>query len=147
MNADTALTYEQIKNFVVTAIPYAFDLSGLREDEHPLARIEKLEAVSEAKALRSMKTAVSDLLTIFSREPAEKLERLSHSLIVAGAPSLALIRAWSSRKIGAILIKGSIESDTEFEQLSAFLDLQGLKDEERRQIQRMVDAYEFGPSS
>lgn len=144
MNAQSSLTYEQLRQFLVTAIPYAFDVTGLPEDVHPVARLEMMERESKAKALSGVKMAISDILTILSREPAEKIEKLSQALINAKAPSLALVCAWSSRRVGAILARGSIKSDAEFERMKAFLDSSGLEADECERVQRIVDAYEFG---
>jgi len=144
MNAQATLTYEQLRQFLVTAIPYAFNLSGLSEDVHPVARLEMVERENKAKALSGVKMAISDVLTILSREPAEKIERLSQALIAAKAPSLALVRAWSSRRVGAILTRGVIRSDAEFDQMKAFLDSSALEAEECERVQCIVDAYEFG---
>lgn len=144
MNAQPAVTYEQLKKFLITALPYVFDVSGLQVDEHPIARMEKLEHESKRKAFSAMKTAVADLLAAISRESPEKLEALSQALRAAKAPSLPIIRAWSSRKTGALLARGSVTSDSEFEQISALLDIPGLEKEERDRMQEMLDRYEFG---
>jgi hypothetical protein len=65
-------------------------------------------------------------------------------LVEAKAPSIALVRAWASRKARKVLERGHIQSDEEFEHMKGLLDTTGLGERERASIQAMVDAYEFG---
>lgn len=76
------------------------------------------------------------------QERPERLRILAHELSAAGAPSIAMVRAWFSRKAGIILSRGRIESEEEFYLIGSLLDNPDLS--ERDTLQRLLDGFEFG---
>ncbi len=146
MNQSVALTYDQLRLFVVTAMPYAFDLGALSHADHPLTAIEALERKSQAQAMSGIKMAASDLVSMFANESASKLKQIEADLADAGSPSLALVTAYIRRNTTKIVQRGAIKSDEEFEQMKAVLDTPNLDDELRTKLQSLVDGYEFGKS-
>lgn len=138
------LTYKELKRFLEIILPSVVDLGVVPPESRPMAVLSRLEAQSQARAMKGLKMAVTDVLVPLARVPAEELDRLSRQLVEAKAPSIALVRAWASRKARKVLERGHIQSDEEFEHMKGLLDTTGLGEQERARIQAMVDAYEFG---
>jgi hypothetical protein len=94
--------------------------------------------------MESLRLGIGDMLGSLKHERPENLQILAHDLSVAGAPSIAMVRAWFSKKVGAILSRGRIESEEEFYLIESMLDNPELSDGERDSLQRMLDGFEFG---
>lgn len=144
MTKSSRLTYDDLKRFFDVALSELLDLSSVPPEDLPMTALSRLEAQSRAQATTGLKMAIKDLMVPLAMAPVAKLDRLSVRLAEAGAPSVALIRAWASRGAGKVLDRGYIRSDEEFYQLNGLLDGADLEEHERERIQAIVDAYEFG---
>ncbi|MGN6479161.1 hypothetical protein [Luteibacter sp.] len=138
------LTYEQLKLFFEAALPRVFPSDHLPPDQHPLAHLARAERVSEKRAMESLRLGIADMLSSLKHEQPEKLRLIAHDLSIAGAPSVAMVRAWFSKKVGLILSRGKIDSEEEFHLVRSVLDNPDLSDEEREELQGLLDRFEFG---
>ena len=94
--------------------------------------------------MKSVTQGISDLLSFLKDTSPERRAEVDRKLIEAGAPSVALVSAWMSRKNGRVLKRGAIETDEEFERIGALRDDKTLTEDERAVFQRLLDEYEFG---
>lgn len=121
------LSISDLKLFLAVVVSYTFDLSRLAPEDRPLTLLSKLESEGKTGAERAVKTAVSDLLASLAHAPYQRRVEISKALADVGAPSIAVVKAWLSRKKGSVLARGSIQSDDEFKTVKAVLDLPDLR--------------------
>ena len=143
MNHRIPYSYESLKNFFAVSADVLFDLAALRPDEHPCVLLAAQEAVSETRAMKSLRLGVSDILALLRHADAQKVAALSDRLATEGAPSIDAVRAWMAKKTGGVLLRGKIVSEDEFHQMRNLLDSSQFTGEEAAAIQRMLDAFGF----
>lgn len=142
-----SLTYRDLRRFFEIALPFAFDMRSMPKEIHPLTLLDEREAAGESQASKALALALNDVLGQLSTESQTTLDSLSKDLELADAPSLFIMKAWSDRRIGAILGRGVIKDEQEFETMTSMLDQAQLSPSERDKIQAMVDQFEFGGRS
>ncbi|QWT20269.1 hypothetical protein KPL74_21320 [Bacillus sp. NP157] len=139
------VTYESLKLFFATIFNATARPSVVTEDNHPIIILEREEAVrSKTSLMPELKQATSDFLIDVAALSPERRAALDRDLAAAGAPSVSVVRAWLSRKTGAVLKRGRIASDEEFQLVRNLLDERGLGEDEAAVVQALLDAYEFG---
>jgi len=144
MTRETTLSYESLRLFVSMMFEYLVDLRGLDPEDHPMALLAVQEQRGRSVATRSLTTAISELFVMLKISKKACGEELDLLLAEAGAPSVALVGAWLSKKNRKVLKRGHIETDGEFEKISALRDDPALGEGERETLQLMLDQYEFG---
>lgn len=145
MNAESTITYESLKKFLLVILNAQVDLSRIPAEEQPEALLKVQEAKGESAALRTLRSDLAILIVPLARMPAEKLASVYAQLELVGAPSISMIKSWLSKQNAVVFQREAIASDDEFRRLGAILDGGGgLNDREALTIQAMMDRYEFG---
>ena len=144
MNHKNPYSYESLKGFFAISVDVLFNLAALKPEDHPCALLAAQEAVSDAKAMKSLRLGISDILAMLRHADGQQVAALSDRLLNEGAPSIDAVRAWAAKKTGSILSRGRIVSEDEFHQMRNLLDSSRFTGAEAAIIQRMLDVFEFG---
>lgn len=144
MTQEATPSYDSLKHFLSIMFESLADLRGLEPEEYPMALLAVQESRGRSAAMRALTTAISDLFVVLKTRTPERKDEINRKLEEAGAPSVALVAAWLSKKNGKVLQRGFIKTDDEFEQISTLRDDVTLSEEERMALQRLLDKYEFG---
>lgn len=136
------IDYDELKMFYRVVVPEVFDPRFIEGNADPVQVLDRMEQSSPALARKALRVGVSDAMTKLNDESPEVLASLSAKLAEAGAPSIAMIRAYLSKKWAAIVKRGSIETDEQFYLVRELVDDPGLTSMDRDRLNHMLDVYE-----
>jgi len=141
LSPQAAVEYEELSAFLRF---YLVVLKGrdVALFEQSAAEIE--EEFGRSKALIGLRQAVNDTIEELAGANREAIELLDRSLTERGLVSFSELRRRHSAQYKRLLKRGIIQNDAEFHMVSAVAsDLSAnVSDEERGQLQRMIEAYE-----
>jgi hypothetical protein len=141
LSPQAAAEYEELNAFLrfYLAVCKGADISLF---EKSAAEIE--EKYGRGRALLGLRQAVNDTIEELAGANSEAIELLDTSLAERGLVSFSELRRRYSAKYKALLKRGHIRNDTEFYLVSGVAsDLSAkVSEEERSQLQRMIEAYE-----
>lgn len=114
----------------------------LRAKADPMAAVAEAEAVSPAKAVKSVAAGIADTVGMTDRHSKADIATLDALFARDGLPTLSALRALFSKKVGKILKAGRIESEEDFYTLKALEDAD-LPEATKAAIEKLTGDYEL----
>ncbi len=128
-------------SFFATAVQQISPTSNM----HPAQTVVKIVSeFGKSKALVGLRQAVNDTIEDMSNWSAEVRSILDETLIVAGTPATSEIARRYASSYKRIIKRGQIKNETEYYLLNGVVvdQCNQISDEERANLQELVDAYE-----
>lgn len=134
--------YKQFKKSMEVLVPLLFRDITLPPEKRPLALLESLEKTSPASAKKGLEMAMSDILEMTGHWSAAAIAQLDLALQSAGAPSVAELRLRFSKKLAAIIKRGVIRNQPEYELVKSVLNGALSTQISNADLQQLFDSYE-----
>lgn len=108
----------------------------------PMAEVAKAEAVSPARAVKSVAAGVADTVGMTDRLPKEEVAAIDAQFQRDGLPSLSGLQALFSKKVRKILKAGKLAREDDYYALKALEDAD-LPEGSKAQVQELLGDYEL----
>lgn len=114
----------------------------LRAFGDPMAELSKAEAISKARAIKSLSVTITDTVALTQGRSAQEVAVVDAAFVREGLPSLTAMRALLSKDITKIFKAGVIANDDEYYALKALEDAE-IAEATRIEIEQLLAAYEI----
>lgn len=113
----------------------------LRAFGDPMAELAKAEAISKARAIKSVSVTITDTVAMTQGFSQQEIVSADEAFVREGLPSLTAMRALLSKDIAKIFKAGVIANEDEYYALKALEDAE-MAEATRIEIEQLLAAYE-----
>jgi len=118
----------------------------LRAYGDPMDAVAKAEAISKARAVKSVSAGITDTVAMTQGFSQQEVASADEAFVREGLPSLTAMRALLSKDIAKIFKAGAITNEDEYYALKALEDAE-MAEATRAEIQQLIGDYETRLSS
>jgi hypothetical protein len=113
----------------------------LRAHGDPMEAIAKAEAISKARAIKSVSAGITDTVAMTQGYSPQEVASADEAFVREGLPSLTAMRALLSKGIAKIFKAGAVANEDEYYALKALEDAD-IAEATRKEIERLLGGYE-----
>ena len=113
----------------------------LRAYGDPMEAVAKAEAVSKARAIKSVSAGITDTVAMTQGYSQQEVASVDEAFVREGLPSLTAMRALLSKDIDKILKAGAVANEEEYYALKALEDAE-IPETTRVEIEKLLGDYE-----
>lgn len=137
--------YDREKAFFSYITKEILPLTGMPEEDRPIAVLERFEKLGSSVARKSLTQGIHDCLAMTATMGPEKVRALDQKLLDLGIATLSEIRYKYWKKLKSIIKRGLIKNESEYYAILCAKDYLIIADpgsDELRVVQRMLEEFE-----